>query len=92
MHNTQTEQPEGSVATVVAKVKLMKKSVDNREQKPVHDKYVAYSKQAYVDQKHANQWLRSSELKKIESEIFILAAQEQSLLTWDYQINLMKIE
>lgn len=69
----------------------MKKSVDNREQKPVHDKYVAYSKQAYVDQNHANQWLRSSELK-YGSEIFILAAQEQSLLTWDYQINLMKIE
>ena len=96
VQDTQTEQPEGSTATIVAKkVKMMamKKAheqlADRWEEKPLHGKYVTRSKQADVDQKQTHQWLRSSGLKA-ESEGFILAAQDQSLLTRNYQANVMK--
>ena len=44
---------------------------------------------ADIDQKRTNQWLRSSRLKA-ETEGFVLAAQDQSLPTRNYQVNVMK--
>ena len=63
--------------------------IDRWSQKPLHGKYTLRSQKADVDQIATHQWLRSSGLKA-ETEGFILAAQDQSLFTRNYQANIVK--
>ena len=58
-------------------------------QNPLHGKYTLRCQQADVDQTATHQWLRSLELKA-ETEGFILAAQDQSLFTRNYQANILR--
>ena len=59
------------------------------EEKPLHGQYPRRANNAVVDQKKTHQWLRSSGLKA-ETEGFILTAQDQGLLTRNYQAKVMK--
>ena len=83
-------------ATVQAKrVKKQAKAAGQKhlqekwEQKSLHGQYVLRSKDADVDQKLTHQWLRSAGLRS-ETEGFLLAAQDQSLPTRNYQANILK--
>ena len=58
-------------------------------QKPLHGKYLLQCRQADVDQTATHQWLRRSGLKA-ETEGLILAAQDQSLFTRNYQANILR--
>ena len=58
-------------------------------QKPLHGKYPLRCQQPDVDQTATHQWLRRSRLKA-ETEGFILAAQDQSLFTKNYQANILR--
>ena len=58
------------------------------QDKPLHGQFVTRSKNADVDEKATHQWLSSSALKG-ETEGFILAAQDQSLFTRNYQANVL---
>ena len=59
------------------------------EEKSLYGKYPLRANNADVDQKKTHQWLPSSGLKA-ETEGFILAAQDQSLFTRNYQAKVMK--
>ena len=59
------------------------------KEKPLHGQYPLRVNNADVNQKKTHQWLCSSELKA-ETEGFILAAQDQSLLTRNYEPKIMK--
>ena len=54
--------------------------------KPLHDQYPLRSQKAYVDLHDTHKWLKSAELKA-ETEGFIVAAQDQSLFTRNFQAN-----
>ena len=76
----------------LAQQKLQKKwnrkqsqKVSNWEEKLLHRQYPLRANNTDVDQKKICQWLRSSGLKA-ETELFILAAQDQR----NYQANVMK--
>ena len=59
------------------------------EEKPLHGQYPLWANNANVDQEKTHQWLRSSILKA-ETEGFILTAQDQCLLTRNYQAKVIK--
>ena len=59
------------------------------EQKPLHGQYALRSKDADIDQLNTHQWLRCAGLKA-ETEGFIMAAQDQSLFTRNYQANIIR--
>jgi hypothetical protein len=60
------------------------------KQKPLHGQFAKRSMQADIDRERTFSWLKSSGLK-IETEGFILAAQDQSLKTKNYISKIMKI-
>ena len=73
-----------------AKKEGLKKIKERWEGKPLHDQYPKRSKQADVDQEKTQQWLRGMGLKS-ETEGFIMAAQDQSLSTRNYQSKIVKM-
>ena len=79
------------VEKVVAKKAAMKKLQTNWKEKPLHGKFFERASQADVSQKHTFSWLKSSGLKA-ETEGFIIAAQDQSLRTKNYQAKIMKTQ
>ena len=65
------------------------KQLESRwQEKPLPGQFASRAKNADVDEKTTHQWLRSSGLRG-ETEDFILAAQDQSLLTRNYQANVL---
>ena len=72
-----------------AKQVAIKRIESNWKQKPLHGKFFERSLQADVDQLQTFKWLKSSSLR-VETEGFILAAQDQSLKTKNYQCKIMK--
>ena len=59
------------------------------EQKPLHGQYLKRLKRPDVDETETHKWLKSSGLKS-ETEGPIIAAQDQSLMTKQYQSEIMK--
>ena len=72
-----------------AKSKGLKNLKSTWAEKPLHRQYSLRSNNDDVDQKKTYQWLCSSGLKA-ETEGFILAAQDQSLITRNNQAKVMK--
>ena len=61
---------------------------DTWKEKPLHGQFALRSQKADVDSKDTHQWLRSASLKA-ETEGFIMAAQDQSLFTRNFQANIL---
>ena len=73
-----------------AKTEVFKQIKQNWEnESPLHGKYPMRSQKADVDQGNTHQWLHSAGLKA-ETEGFIMAAQDQSLFTRNYQAKIIK--
>ena len=72
-----------------AKQEGLKKILETWKGKPLHGQYPKRSQQADVDQEKTHQWLRATGLKA-ETEGFIIAAQDQSLPTRNYQSKIVK--
>ena len=72
-----------------AKQEGLKKIKERWESKPLHGQYPKRSKQADVDQEKTHQWLHGMGLKA-ETEGFIIAEQDQSLFTRNYQSKIVK--
>ena len=66
-----------------------KKAVDTTwKSKPLHGQYCLRSQKAEVDLRDTHQWLRNAALKA-DTEGFIVAAQDQSLFTRNFQANIL---
>ena len=74
---------------VTAKKESLKKLKENWENKPLHGQYPLRTQAPDVDKNKTHQWLRSAGLKA-ETEGFIMAAQDQSLYTRNYQAKIIK--
>ena len=74
-----------------AKAEGLKQIKENCENKPLHGKYSLWSQNSDVDKGNIRQWLRSTGLKA-ETEGLIIAAQDQSLFTRNYQSKIIKID
>ena len=85
----QTEHMEtNSVTKKAKKVKdLVKKQ--GKEQIPLHGQYLKRVKKPNIDETETHKWLKSSGLKS-ETEGLIIAAQDQSLMTKQYQSEIIK--
>ena len=59
--------------------------------KPLHGQYPLQSQKADVDLHDIHPWLRRAGLK-VETEAFIVAAQDQSLFTRNFQANILRNE
>lgn len=89
--------PEGNETTVVyakriktaAKYQGLQQMQTRLEEKALHGKYPQGIKDADVDMKTTNQWLKSTGLK-VETEGLILAAQDQTLPTRVYHHHIIK--
>ena len=92
----QEENEQTAEATKVAK-EIKKKAkqgyLDDMKktwkEKPLHGRYPLRTENGNVDRTTTHQWLSSSSLKG-ETEGFILAAQDQSLVTRVYQAKILK--
>ena len=73
----------------IAKNALLSQFAENWKQKQLHGQFANRIEQADVDKKKTLEWLKSSSLKP-ETEGFILAAQDQSLKTKNYEKHVMK--
>ena len=71
------------------KICATKQLSESWSQKPLHRNDLFRCQQVDVDQTATHQWLRSSGIKA-EADGFILAAQVQSLLTRNYQANILR--
>ena len=87
MTNTPTKQARDIKKTV--KIDGLKQIQQNWENKALHVKYPMRSQKADVDQGNTHQWLHNADLKA-ETEGFIMAAQDQSLFTRNYQAKIIK--
>ena len=66
-----------------------KKAIDTAwKSKPLHSQYPLRSQKADVDLHDTHQWLRSAGLK-VDTEGFIVAAQDQSHFTRNFQANIL---
>ena len=59
------------------------------EQKPLHGQYLKRVKRPEIEETEKHNWLKSSGLKS-ETEGLIIAAQDQSLMTKQYQSEMIK--
>ena len=59
------------------------------EQKPLHGQYLKRVKRPDIDETETHKWLKSSGIKS-ETEGLIIAAQDQSLMTKQYQSEIIK--
>ena len=72
----------------IAKTNGTKAFHDTWKGKPLHGQFALRSQKADVDSNDTHQWLRSAGLKA-ETEGFIMAAQDQSLFTRNFQANIL---
>ena len=84
-----TPSQQAKVLKTKAKEEGIRQLTTTWEEKRLHGKYPERIKEADVDQDKTHQWLRSSGLKG-ETEGLIVAAQDQSLFTRNYQANIVK--
>ena len=79
---------EAKIVKQAAKTCGLKQLGEKWLKKPLHGKYNLRCQKADADQGATHQWLRSSGFKS-ETEGFILAAQDQMLLTRNYLANIL---
>jgi predicted RNA-binding protein with RPS1 domain len=68
--------------------KIEEKRIERWQEKPLHGQYLTNTQKPYVDQESTHLWLTSGDLKG-ETEGYIIAAQDQSLMTRNYQHNIL---
>lgn len=91
VNNDQVSTPTKAAKTckTEAKEKWIKRTMEKWREKPLHGQYPNRVNEANIDKKMTHRWLYNTGLKG-ETEGFILAAQDQSLLTKNYQAKIIK--